>query len=74
MILETAERFPLSTGESMVQFLSAEFLPADIISELTNLTIHGCLIEEPKDSGLGTKVFSYTLSEKGKKLLQELGN
>lgn len=71
-ILETAEKFPLSTRESMVQYLTPEFLPGDVNSELTSLHTRGCLIMEPKDSGPGPKVFAYTLSERGSKLLQEL--
>ena len=72
MIMETADRFPLSTAESLVQYLTPEFLPADISSEVASLASSGCLIEEPKDSGLGSKIFAYTLSEKGRKLLKEL--
>jgi hypothetical protein len=72
MILETADRFPLSTAESLVQYLTPEFLSADISAEVASLASRGCLIEEPKDSGLGSKIFAYTLSEKGRKLLQEL--
>ena len=72
LILEEVERFPLSTPESMVQFIAPEFLPADVSSTLTSLEKSGYLILEPKDSGSGPKVFSYTLTEKGRGLLKEL--
>jgi hypothetical protein len=71
-ILETIERFPLSTRESVVQYLAPDFLPADVNSELTNLQARECLLIEPKDPGSGSKVFAFTATEKGRKLLQEL--
>ena len=71
-ILEAVERFPLSTPESVVQFVSPDFLPADVSGALASLERGGCLILEPKDSGSGPKVFAFTLSEKGKRVLKEL--
>lgn len=71
-ILETVEKFPLSTRESLVQYLAPEFLASDAGPELTNLQSQGHLILEPKDSGVGPRVFAFTLSEKGRKLLEEL--
>lgn len=71
-ILETIEKFPLSTRESVVNYLSPDFLPSDLNSELTNLQSRECIILEPKESGSGPKVFAYTLSEKGRKLAEEL--
>lgn len=72
MLLEETGRFPLSTPESMVQYIAPEFLPADISATLASLERQGCLLVEPKDSGSGDRVFSYTLTDKGKKLLEEL--
>jgi hypothetical protein len=72
MILEEVDRYPLSTPESIVQFISAEFLPSDISSALNGLENKGFLILEPKESGSGPEVFCYTLGEKGRRLLQEL--
>lgn len=72
LILEEVDRFPLSTPESIVQYITPEFLPGDISSTLSGLEKQGCLIVEPKESGSGPKVFSYTLSDKGRKLLEEL--
>jgi len=71
-VLDMVERFPLSTPESVVQYVSPDFLPADISATLTGLEKQGCLILEPKDSGSGPKVFAFTLSEKGRGLLKEL--
>ena len=72
LILEESERFPLSTPQSILQFVSAEFLPADVQAALASLEKQGCLILEPKDPGTGPKIFAYTLTEKGKKLMEEL--
>jgi len=71
-ILDEVERFSLCTPESVVQYLSSEFLPADVRVALTSLQDQGCLILEPKDSDSGSKVFAFTLCEKGRSLLQEL--
>ena len=70
-LLEEIDRFPLSTPESIVQYVAPEFLPADIAATLGSLEKQGCVVLEPKDS-LSGKVFSYTLTERGRKLLQEL--
>ena len=72
MVLEEVERFPLSTPESVAEYITPEFLPADISSTLASLEKQGCLLLEPKDSGSGGRVFSYTLSDKGRRLLEEL--
>jgi hypothetical protein len=71
-ILDVVEGFPLSTPESVVQYVAPDFLPADVSSTLASLEKQGCLILEPKDSGSGPKVFAFTLSEKGRGLLKEL--
>ncbi|MBI3840614.1 MAG: hypothetical protein HY297_01440 [Thaumarchaeota archaeon] len=71
-ILEEVARFSLSTRESVIQFLSPDFLPADIGAEIDSLHARGCLLQEPKDSGSGPRVFAYTVTEKGLSLLVEL--
>jgi len=71
-ILEDVDRYPLSTPESIVQFIAPEFLPSDVSAALTGLENQGFLILEPKESGSGPEVFCYTLAEKGRRLLQEL--
>ena len=40
-ILQTADRYPLSTPESLVQFLAPEFLPSDVVAELAKLDAGG---------------------------------
>ena len=70
-LLEEIDRFPFSTPESIVQYIAPEFLPADITGTLVRLEKQGGVIVEPKDSGSG-KVFAYTLTGRGRKLLQEL--
>ncbi len=71
-ILEHVERFPLCTPESVVSYLSNEFLLADVNSALASLQSRNALISEPKESGSGGKVFSLTVTEEGRKLLREL--
>lgn len=71
-VLEEVGRYPLSTRDSVVQFLAPEFLPADVGSEIDRLEARGCLLLEPKESGSGPKVFAFTLTEKGNGLLEEL--
>ena len=72
LILEEVDRFPLATPESLAQYTAPDFLPADVSANLASLEKQGCLILEPKESGSGPKVFSYTLTEQGRKLLKEL--
>ena len=71
-ILEEVDRYPLTTPESLVQYIAPEFLPADAAASLASLERQGCLVLEPKESGSGPRVFCYTLTEKGKTLLEEL--
>jgi len=71
-VLEEVDRFPISTPASLTQYISPEFLPADVASTLASLEKQGCLLLEPKDSGSGPRVFAYTLTEKGRKALEEL--
>jgi len=73
LILEEVGRFPLSTPQSILQFVSPEHHQADVQAALASLEKQGCLILEPKDSGTGPKIFAYTLTEKGRGLLEELG-
>jgi hypothetical protein len=73
-ILEEVDRFPLSTPQSVLQFMSPDFLASDIQSALSSLEKQGCLILEPKDSGTGPRVFAYTVTEKGRKFIKELGH
>lgn len=70
-LLEEIDRFPFSTPDSVVQYLGPEFLPADVSLTLASLERQGCVIVEPKDTGSG-RVFSYTLTDKGRRILGEL--
>ncbi len=72
LVLEQVERFPLSTPESIVQYIAPDYLQSDISATIASLERRGCLILEPKDSGSGPRVFSYTLTEKGRGMLKEL--
>lgn len=71
-ILEHVERYPLCTPESVVSYLSNEFLAADISAALSSLQGQSALISEPKESGSGNKIFSLTITEEGRNLLREL--
>jgi hypothetical protein len=72
LILEEVDRYPLATPESIVQFITPEFLSSDVSSALAGLQKQRLLILEPKESSSGPDVFCYTLSEKGRRLLEEL--
>jgi hypothetical protein len=72
MILEEVEKFPLSTPESVAQYIAPEFLPGDVSAALAALQKQGNLVLEPKDSDSGPKVFAFTITERGRNLLKEL--
>ena len=72
LILEEVERFPLCTPSSVVQYLSPEYLPADIRSALSSLERQGALILEPREADGGPRIFSYTISDRGRRLLGAL--
>lgn len=71
-LLEEIDRYPLSTRESLVNYLSAEHLPGDINDELDRLHHAECVILESKEAGPGPDIFAYTLTEAGGRLLKEL--
>ena len=71
-ILEEVGRYPHTTPESLVQYFAPEFLPADVTAALASLEREGCLVLEPKDVGSGPRVFSYTVTDKGRRRLKEL--
>jgi len=71
-ILRTAGKFPLSTRESLINFLNGEFLSSDLEEGIDRLQEAGYLILEPKASGSGTKIFAFTLTREGMKFLSEL--
>ena len=71
-VLDVVERFSFSTPESIAQYVAPDFLPADVSVTLSSLQKEGCVVLEPKDSGSCSKVFAFTLSERGRGLLKEL--
>lgn len=71
-ILEEVARYPLSTRDSLADYLVPQFLHSDTNSAISFLESEGCLALEPKDSGAGPRVFAYSLSETGRKRLEEL--
>ena len=72
LILEEVDHFPLSTPDSILEFLAPDFLPADIRSALSSLERQGTLVLEPKDSGSGPRIFCYALTATGRRALEEL--
>ncbi len=72
MILEAVDSFPLSTRESLVQYLSPQFLQSDVDSEIAAMRSQDLLSTVLRDTGSGPMVFSYSLSDRGRKLLSEL--
>jgi hypothetical protein len=70
-VLEQVQLYPLSTPESVVNFLAPEFLASDVSAALASLQEQGCLLLEPKDTGSGPRVFCLTVTEKGRAFLKE---
>jgi hypothetical protein len=68
-IIEQVEAHPLSTPRSVVEFLTPEFLSSDVSRALASLEEQGYLLLEPKESGSGPRVFSLTVTEKGRSFL-----
>ncbi|MDG6985467.1 MAG: hypothetical protein JRM73_01810 [Nitrososphaerota archaeon] len=71
-ILEEISSYDSANRQSIVSFLSPQFLSADVGAEVDRLHSEGFLVLEPKGSGGGQKVLSYTVTESGMRLLQEL--
>lgn len=72
LVLEEIDRFDTATRESVVAYLSIEHLRLDIEGELDKLYAGGYLIQEMKEAGSGPPIFAYTVTDSGKRLLQEL--
>ncbi|MDG7026923.1 MAG: hypothetical protein JRN16_00730 [Nitrososphaerota archaeon] len=69
-ILEDVVRFDTASRQSVVMYLSAMFLASDVEAELDRLHSGGFLILEPKENGSGPKIFAYTVTEAGRRLLR----
>jgi hypothetical protein len=73
-ILEEISRFDSANRQSVVSYLSPQFLAADIGAEIDRLHSRGYLVLEPKQEGSGPKMLAYTVTELGRHLLQGLSN
>lgn len=71
-ILEEISRYDLANRQSVVSFLTPTFLAVDVGAEVDKLHSEGYLILEPKRVGSGPKILAYTVTEAGRRLLQEL--
>ena len=71
-ILDEISRYESANRQSVVSYLSAQFLPGDVATEIDRLHSEGYLVLEPKDSGGGPRILSYTVTETGRRLLQGL--
>jgi hypothetical protein len=71
-ILEEIGRFDCASRQSVVSYLTPLFLAADVAGELDRLHSEGHLILEPKQDGSGPKILAYTVTESGRRLLEEL--
>jgi hypothetical protein len=71
-ILEEISRFDSANRQSLVSYLAPQFLASDVESEIDRLHSQGFLVLEPKDSGGGPRVLSFTVTESGRRLMQEL--
>ena len=72
VVLEEIGRFDSANRQSIVSYLSPQFLAADVGAELDRLHSRGFLILEPKQIGSGPKILSYTVTDSGKKFLEGL--
>ena len=72
-ILEEVSRYDSANRQSVVSYLSSQFLAADIGAEVDRLHSEGYLLLEPKQDGSGPKILAYTVTESGRRLLQGLG-
>ncbi len=72
-ILGEVARFSTPTRQSMVAYLSPQFLPTDVAAEIDRLLAEGFLVEELRGSESGSRVFAYALTGKGRHLAEELG-
>ena len=71
-ILEEISRFDSANRQSVVSYLSPQFLAADVGAEIDRLHSEGRLVLEPKQDGSGPKILAYTVTESGRRLLREL--
>ncbi|MDG7029356.1 MAG: hypothetical protein JRN38_03810, partial [Nitrososphaerota archaeon] len=71
-ILDEVSRYESANRQSVVSYLSVQFLPADVAAEIDRLHSEGYLVLEPKEAGGGPKILSYTVTETGRRLLQGL--
>lgn len=71
-VLQEISRFDTANRPSVVSYLSPQFLPGDVGAEIDRLHSEGYLVMEPKQSGSGPRTLAYTLTESGRRLLQEL--
>jgi len=71
-ILEEISRYDLANRQSVVSYLAPTFLSVDVGAEVDRLHSEGYLILEPKQAGSGPRIFAYTVTESGRRLLQEL--
>ncbi len=71
-ILDEISRYDSANRQSIVSYLSPQFLAADVAAEVDRLHSEGYLLLEPKEGGGGPKILSYTVTEAGRRLLQGL--
>ena len=71
-ILEEVSRFESANRQSVVSYLAPLFLAADVGAELDRLHSEGYLTLEVKSVGSGPRIFAYTVTESGRRLLEGL--
>jgi hypothetical protein len=71
-ILEEIIRYDLANRQSVVSYLAATFLAVDVGSEIDRLHSEGYLILEPKQDGSGPRILAFTVTQSGRRLLEEL--
>ncbi|MDG6990165.1 MAG: hypothetical protein JRM99_01945 [Nitrososphaerota archaeon] len=73
-ILGEVSKFDAANRQSVVSYLAPQFLAVDIGAEVDRLHSEGYLVMEPKQDGNGPKILAYTMTEAGRKLLEELSS
>lgn len=71
-VLEEISRFDSANRQSVVSYLSPQFLAADVGAEIDRLHSEGLLVLEPKEGAGGPKILAYTVTASGRRLMKEL--
>ena len=71
-ILEEMSKVDSANRQSVVSYLSSQYLAADVGAEIDRLHSRGFLVLEPKQDGSGPMILAFTVTEAGRHLLRGL--